>query len=167
MNETEPLGTNAPMANIGGRIKRVRESVPGRTQAQFAALVGVERGAVGNWELGKRPTLENLYQISKRTLVPMEWFMEGPENSPIPFLDVAAEVIQAAVDPALTLDEAASIVATAFVALRPSIPEAEARVAARAVIRAFRTPPVPPKSTLSEEEKRSAVFEAIRLFLPE
>lgn len=97
----------------------------------------------------------------------MEWFMEGPEESPIPFLDTAADVMRAAADPALTLDEAASIVATAFLALRPSIPEAEARVAARAVIRAFRTPAIPPRSELSPEEKRSAIFEAIRLFLPE
>lgn len=167
MNETEPLVTNDPMANIGGRIKRVRESVPRRTQAEFAALIGVERGAVGNWELGKRPTLENLYQISKKTLVPMEWFMEGLDNLPIPFLDVAAGAIRTAADPALTQDEAASIVAIAFLALRPSIPEAEARIAARAVIRAYRKQPIPPKLSLSEEEKRSAVFEAIRLFLPE
>jgi transcriptional regulator with XRE-family HTH domain len=167
MNETETLVTNDPMANIGGRIKRVRESVPKRTQAEFAALIGVERGAVGNWELGKRPTLENLYQISKKTLVPMEWFMEGLDNLPIPFLDVAAGAIRTASDPALTQDEAVSIVATAFLALRPSIPEAEARIAARAVIRAYRKQPTPPKLSLSEEEKRSAVLEAIRLFLPE
>lgn len=167
MNETGVADNNGSMADIGGRIKRVRESVSGRTQAQFAALIGVERGAVGNWELGARPSLESLYQISKKTFVPMEWFMEGPEDQPIPFMDTASEVMRVASDPAITLGEAESIVTLTFQALKASLQEAEARVAARAVLRAYRKPPTPPQLPLSEEEKRAAVFEAIRLFLPE
>jgi len=166
MNETEtPLNIDA-MANIGGRIKRVRDSL-GRTQAEFAAMIGVERGAVGNWELGRRPSLENLYQISIKTSVSMEWFMAGRDDLPIPFLNAANEVMAAASDLAVTLDEAAELVTLTFQALKGSMSEAEARIAARAVIRAFRRPPTPPRLSLSDEEKRSAVVEAIRLFLPE
>jgi transcriptional regulator with XRE-family HTH domain len=166
MNENEYLPNMLPMGNIGARIKRVRETRR-MTQAQLAAVLGVERQAVTNWERGRRPTLENLYQISKNTNVAMEWFMAGRDDLPIPFLDVAEEVMTAASDPAVTLDEAAELVTLTFLALKGALPEAEARIAARAVIRAFRKPPAPPRLSLSDEEKRSAVIEAIRLFLPE
>lgn len=166
MYETEIQPNMLPMGNIGARIKRVRETRR-LTQAQLAAALGVERQAVTNWERGRRPTLENLYQISIKTSVAMEWFMDGPDNLPIPFLDAAERVMNAAADAAVTLDEAAELVTLTFLALKGSLPEAEARIAARAVIRAFRRPPAPPRLSLSDEEKRSSVIEAIRLFLPE
>jgi transcriptional regulator with XRE-family HTH domain len=167
MNETDDADTIDPMGNIGARIKRVREA-RGLTQAQLAAMLGVERGAVGNWELKARPSLENLYNISKKTSVSMEWFMGGPDDIPIPFLDLAAaHVTRIATEPAITLAEAVSIVTLTLLELGEAASEAEARVLARAVIRAYRTPPTPPGTALSDDQRRSAVIEAIRLFRSE
>src|ERR1700743_2694688 len=61
------------MPNIGKRIKLLRESVPERTQADFARLLGVSRGAVGNWELGQGIKTENLILMCQRTGAPLEW----------------------------------------------------------------------------------------------
>lgn len=166
MIENESQLNTEPMANIGKRIRRVRKELK-LTAAQLAAPLGVERQSVTNWERGRRPTLENLYQISKNTKVPMEWFMAGTDDGPIPFLDAATEVMNAASDLAITLDEAAELVTLTFLALKGSLSEAEVRIAARAVIRAFRRPPDPPRLSRSYEEKRTSVIEAIQLFLPE
>ena len=167
MNETDDADTLDPMGNIGARIKRVRETHQ-LTQAQLAAALGVERQAVTNWERGRRPTLENLYQISKNTNVPMEWFMSGADDMPIPFLDAAAaEITLIAREPSLTLSEAESILTLTLLGLGESASEAQARISARALIRAYRKPPTQPGTVLSEEDKRSAVVEAIRLFRSE
>ena len=91
MNESLNPETIEPMANfdkqIGKRIRRIRESVPGRTQTKFAAILGVSRGAVGNWEVGKGASRENLALISRVTRVPIDWIINGPDDdgSPIPF----------------------------------------------------------------------------------
>jgi DNA-binding transcriptional regulator YiaG len=66
MNESGRRETIPPMPNIGKRIKLLRESVPGRTQADFARLLGVSRGAVGNWELGQGIKRENLVWRAKK-----------------------------------------------------------------------------------------------------
>lgn len=171
MNENEDTDTldgmgEYPVENIGTRIRRVRKELK-LTAAQLAAPLGVERAAVTNWERGRRPSLENLYQISKKTNVPMEWFMAGPDDLPIPFLDAAAEVMRIASEPSLTLSEAESIMTLTLLGLGESSSEAQAQIAARALIRAYRKPPAAPGIALSEEDKRSAVIEAIRLFRSE
>lgn len=166
MKESEGGDSFPPMARIGDRIRRVRDD-KGLTQGELAAALGVHRQAVTNWELGKRPSLENLYQISKIMSVPMEWFMAGDDNSPIPFIEVAAEVARIAAEPSITLDEAASIVTQTLLGMGMRGSADDALFAAKAVIKAFRTVPDPPKLPLSEEEKQQAVFDLVRLFRPE
>ena len=166
MNESGDAASILPMPNIGKRIRRVREAVPRRTQAEFAALLGVSRGAVGNWELGKGISRDNLILLSQKTKVKLEWLMSGPDDSPIPFVIAESIITQTAMDTTLTLEEAETILAWTFDGLGAAT-AAEARVLARAVLRAFRRQPVPPKESLSEEERRALVAEAIHLFRSE
>jgi transcriptional regulator with XRE-family HTH domain len=151
------------MIKIGKRIKRLRMSVPKRTQGQFAKLLGVERGAVGNWERGKGISRDNIEKMSTSCRVPTGWIMSGPDEGPIPFIGGEEIIVQAAGDPSLRDEEAEAIISWTIQALGRE-PEAEARILARAVLRAYRTPPTPPLSALSLDERRKFVFEAIRLF---
>ena len=77
-----------PMPDIGKRIKLLRESVPGRTQADFARLLGVSRGAVGNWELGQGIKRENLVLVRQKTGASLDWLMgNNGEDDVLPPLD--------------------------------------------------------------------------------
>jgi transcriptional regulator with XRE-family HTH domain len=79
------------MVNIGKRIKLLRESVPGRTQAEFARLLGVSRGAVGNWELGQGIKRENFVLVSQKTGASLDWLMgNNGEDDVLPPLDTVA-----------------------------------------------------------------------------
>ena len=76
------------MPNIGKRIRLLRESVPDRTQADFARLLGVSRGAVGNWELGQGIKRENLVLVSQKTGASLDWLMgNNGEDDVLPPLD--------------------------------------------------------------------------------
>lgn len=175
MIDSEPEFNLAPMPKIGKRIKRVRKSVNGRTAAEFGRLLGVSRQAVTNWELGKGVSRQNLDKISKFFNIPVGWLMNGPDDGPIPFLDInsasaPAEIARVASGPDFTFEEAVELLTAVFQSIGQSdSPETrvEARIVARAVIRAFRTPPTHPRSSLSESEKLSQVSEAIRLFRSE
>lgn len=108
MNESLNGEIVAPMVNIGKRIKRLREIVPGRTQAEFAVLLGVSRGAVGNWEVGKGVKRENLLLIARETGASVEWLLNGPDDGPVPIsgppqvpLHAAGGLFAAAVEEAL------------------------------------------------------------------
>jgi transcriptional regulator with XRE-family HTH domain len=88
LNESGHRETIPPMPNIGKRIKLLRESVPGRTQADFARLLGVSRGAVGNWELGQGIKRENLVLVSQKTGASLDWLMgNNGEDDVLPPLD--------------------------------------------------------------------------------
>jgi transcriptional regulator with XRE-family HTH domain len=88
LNESGRRETIPPMVNIGKRIKLLRESVPGRTQAEFARLLGVSRGAVGNWELGQGIKRENLVLVSQKTGASLDWLMgNNGEDDVLPPLD--------------------------------------------------------------------------------
>jgi transcriptional regulator with XRE-family HTH domain len=79
------------MPNIGKRIKLLRECVPGRTQADFARLLGISRGAVGNWELGQGIKRENLVLVSQKTGASLDWLMgNNGEDDVLPPLDAVA-----------------------------------------------------------------------------
>jgi transcriptional regulator with XRE-family HTH domain len=83
-----------PMPNIGKRIKLLRESVPDRTQADFARLLGVSRGAVGNWELGQGIKRENLVLVSQKTEASLDWLMgNNGEDDVLPPLDAVAATL--------------------------------------------------------------------------
>jgi transcriptional regulator with XRE-family HTH domain len=164
------------MPNIGKRIRRVRQSGSGRTQAEFASLLGVSRQAVTNWELGKSISRESIVNLSKAAHVSLEWLMNGPDDGPVPFYNGADSlatphsVASIADNQSLTSEEALSLLTAVFQSiLRQDSEEAatEARIVARAVLRAYRTPPAHPEAHLSEDEKRSQVAEAIRLFRSE
>jgi transcriptional regulator with XRE-family HTH domain len=92
LNESSQRETIRLMANIGKRIKLLRESAPGRTQADFARLLGVSRGAVGNWELGRGIKRENLVLVSQKTGAPVDWLMgnNGADDVLPPLDGVAA-----------------------------------------------------------------------------
>ena len=82
------------MPNIGKRIKLLRESIPGRTQADFARLLGVSRGAVGNWELGQGIKRENLVLVSQKTGASLDWLMgNNGEDDVLPPLDAVAATL--------------------------------------------------------------------------
>jgi transcriptional regulator with XRE-family HTH domain len=80
MNETFASVILPVMKTIGQRIKAARQS-RGWTQHEFAAEIGVSRGAIGNWELGKDGkggiTLENLERVAEATAVSVEWLRTG------------------------------------------------------------------------------------------
>jgi transcriptional regulator with XRE-family HTH domain len=65
------------MESIGKRIRKIRLSDPSRTQQEFAAALGVTRGAVGNWELDKGVKRENLLLIAQVTGTSLNWLMTG------------------------------------------------------------------------------------------
>jgi transcriptional regulator with XRE-family HTH domain len=94
LNESRHRETIPPMPNIGKRIKLLRESVPGRTQADFARLLGVSRGAVGNWELGQGIKRENLVLVSQKTGASLDWLMgNNGEDDVLPPLDAVAATL--------------------------------------------------------------------------
>jgi len=94
LNESDHRESIPPMPNIGKRIKLLRESVPGRTQADFARLLGVSRGAVGNWELGQGIKRENLVLVSQKTGASLDWLMgNNGEDDVLPPLDAVAAIL--------------------------------------------------------------------------
>jgi transcriptional regulator with XRE-family HTH domain len=94
LNESRHRETIPPMPNIGKRIRLLREYVPGRTQADLARLLGVSRGAVGNWELGQGIKRENLVLVSQKTGASLDWLMgNNGEDNVLPPLDAVAATL--------------------------------------------------------------------------
>lgn len=67
----------------GKRLRYVRTEILGlRSQEAFASWIGgVTRGAVGNWELGKDISLDNLVTIADKSGISLEWlaYNKGPK----------------------------------------------------------------------------------------
>lgn len=82
MNERADEGIFAFMESEGSRIRDLRSSL-GMTQQAFADMLGVTRGAVGNWELNKGIKKENLQSIALQTGTPLEWLAFGSGAAPI------------------------------------------------------------------------------------
>lgn len=70
-------------AAIGKRIKWMRDENMGLSQEAFAKLLGVTRGAVGNWELGKGIKFENIQKMALILDQPVEWIATGRGSKPI------------------------------------------------------------------------------------
>lgn len=71
----------------GKRISFLRKHVVAdvRSQEEFAKKLGVTRGAVGNWELGKGISRENLQKIALTFNASFEWLATGtgsPKSKP-------------------------------------------------------------------------------------
>ncbi len=62
---------------LGERIKLVRELVPKRTGEEFAKILGLSRGSVGNWETGGHVTGDQLMAISDHFGIELEWLKTG------------------------------------------------------------------------------------------
>lgn len=59
------------MSILGTRIKEIRGK---RSQAEFGALLNVDRTTVGSWELGRHePDIETLLKISSIANVSVDW----------------------------------------------------------------------------------------------
>lgn len=68
----------------GERFRYLREEVLRiASQDEFAKQLKVERGAVGNWELGGGVKMENLKKISERYRVPIDWLAYGSGDKPV------------------------------------------------------------------------------------
>lgn len=66
------------MPTLDNRIRRAR-SLAGLTQADLALRVGVQRGAVAQWESpnGNLPSMDHLIAIAIQTGVSLEWLGTG------------------------------------------------------------------------------------------
>lgn len=70
---------------IGERIRYLCEDVLDMTQEEFAKPLGVTRGAVGNWVLGKGIKRENLALICEvYPVASYEWLTTGKGRKPVP-----------------------------------------------------------------------------------
>ena len=66
---------------IGDRIRRLRnEILKISTQAEFAKPLGVTRGAVANWEVGKGIKRDNLQRMANHYRVSLDWLATGRGN---------------------------------------------------------------------------------------
>ena len=70
-------------AALGERIRYLREDVLEMSQEAFAQGVGVSRGAVGNWELGKGAKRESLLAIADAYGASFEWLASGHGVRPL------------------------------------------------------------------------------------
>ena len=75
------------MPTLDNRIRRAR-TLAGLTQAELAQRVGVQRGAVAQWEspYGNLPSMDHLIAIAVHTGVGLEWLGTGrgeprPDNT--------------------------------------------------------------------------------------
>lgn len=71
----------AIIMEMADRIRHIR-TLAGMNQETFAKTLGVQRGSVGNWELGTGVSKTNLSKIHQRFGVSLAWLMEG--DGPVP-----------------------------------------------------------------------------------
>lgn len=81
MKESAESGIPNSMKTRAARIKYLRTQF-GTTQAGFAKYLGVNRGAVGNWELGRDISRENLRKISELTGASIDWIEKNVGDVP-------------------------------------------------------------------------------------
>ncbi|NEI52676.1 helix-turn-helix domain-containing protein [Rhizobium leguminosarum] len=80
---------------LGERIKHLRCEILGISrQADFAERLGVTRGAVGNWEVGKGVKRANLERIARTFHISLVWLAAG-RGAPIgkPSIDEKLELL--------------------------------------------------------------------------
>lgn len=76
------------MNEVWPRIRAARKKL-GLTQADFAALMGVTRTAVANWETGQSlPDMANLIRIAEVSRVGFEWLATGRGDTEAPAASV-------------------------------------------------------------------------------
>lgn len=80
---------------LGKRVHHLRTEILGiDRQADFAARLGVTRGAVGNWEVGKGVKRANLERIAETFTISIAWLTTGA-GSPVakPSIDARLELL--------------------------------------------------------------------------
>lgn len=80
---------------LGERIKHLRSEILGISrQADFAERLGVTRGAVGNWEVGKGVKRANLERIAGTFHISLVWLATG-QGAPVgkPSIDAKLELL--------------------------------------------------------------------------
>lgn len=96
----------------GERFRHLRETVLHiSSQAEFAKELGVERGAVGNWELGYGVKTENLRKIAERYRISMDWLAYGTGERPMPG-DVAPDRTYIPIEEMIAVSPSTAIDAT-------------------------------------------------------
>ena len=78
--------------SIGERIRYLREEVLDLGQEEFAREIGVSRGAVGNWELGKGIKRANVVRIADRCGISIEWLATNRGARPEPMAGAKSRV---------------------------------------------------------------------------
>ena len=183
MNESQQPDILADMAKsgkqlkieTGARIKAVREK-SGLTQTEFAAAIGVERGAVGNWERGGGISKANLETVADAFGISFEWLATGRGDSPdvtrlvrgpppravrLSDVDQTAAGFEPVAPP--DLDRLATLIARARERLG-RLPEEDARNLVLALLAAARTPPDPTISAPEEDQLALRADALIRFF---
>lgn len=83
-NTSAPTNKKPIDRERGERFRYLREEVLRiASQEQFAKDLGVERGAVGNWELGRGVKTENLSRIASRYRISLDWLAFGKGDRPV------------------------------------------------------------------------------------
>ena len=157
-----------PEARVGKRIRRLRESVPRRTQGDFALLLGVTRAAVTNWERGKGIKFENLNKIAHLCKIGVDWLMNGPDEGPIPFQIVPRTDAQTMANmeresATIPIAEAIDALVATLLALKGGN-EDRAQMLAQAVLRVGRTPSPVSGQLPNAQEMRSLIATVVHLF---
>ena len=68
--------TTKPHLSVADRLRKAREQAGFASQSDFATVLGVSRGLVGQWETGgKLPGRANLANVSRHCGVPMEYLI--------------------------------------------------------------------------------------------
>lgn len=71
------MDKNSENMMIGRRIQELRDDILHLSQEASAKGLGVTRGSVGNWELGKGIKRENLLRIARAYNASVEWLSTG------------------------------------------------------------------------------------------
>lgn len=69
------------MEPVAKRIQYIRQAL-GMTQGRMGQVLGVSRGAIGNWEYGQGIKTENLTAIAQAFGVPLDWLVTGRGEPP-------------------------------------------------------------------------------------
>lgn len=68
---------HCPMKRLGERLTTARKS-KGLSQAQLARILGISRGACGQWEQGHSlPSVANIIETARLLNVSVEWLATG------------------------------------------------------------------------------------------
>jgi transcriptional regulator with XRE-family HTH domain len=80
-------------AEVGKRLQELRKQhLRIRSQEQFASKIGVTRGAVANWEIGKGISRVNLHRVARLWGVSMVWLSTGRGNPMTKDEQIGAEI---------------------------------------------------------------------------